>query len=145
MRLFVPSQPCSEDFGSLDARSDLRRREDPRFPLDTAGSRSTDLSHGRQLGTRGTGLPTRLCYYHCSPHGIMENFLSECMSQSGKRFGLAALSPNLPESSYWLGGLQSSASLALILGPFRRAVLTAHPPNLIQTNVAARGGPNLLV
>ncbi len=34
----------------------------PVFPLETAGSRYTDLSDGWRLGTRSTGLPTWLCY-----------------------------------------------------------------------------------
>ncbi|MCP3663297.1 MAG: hypothetical protein GY696_12520, partial [Gammaproteobacteria bacterium] len=37
-----------------DPLNDLRRREDPLFPLETAGFRSTDLSDGRRPGTRGT-------------------------------------------------------------------------------------------
>ncbi|MCP3667549.1 MAG: hypothetical protein GY696_34495 [Gammaproteobacteria bacterium] len=67
------------------------------------------------------------------------------MIQSSHRFGLAASSPNLSESSLarWAAVLGFAA---LTLGPFGLAAraLTAHPTNWIQTNLATRRGPNLL-
>ncbi len=58
------------------------------------------------------------------------------MIQSSHRFGLPRRKICL--NSVWLGGLRSSASLALTLGPKELAALavTALPPNWIQTNLA---------
>ncbi len=58
------------------------------------------------------------------------------MIQSSHRFGLAASSPNSSESSL-AGWAAVLGFTALTLGPF--GLLTAHPPNWIQTNLATRG------
>ncbi len=62
------------------------------------------------------------------------------MLQSSPRFGLAASSPNLFESSL-AGWAPVLGFAAFTLGPFGLATraLGAHPPNLIQTNLAPRG------
>ncbi len=66
------------------------------------------------------------------------------MIQSRHRFGLAASSPNLSESSLarWaaVSGFASAQPSFWLAMP----ALAAHPPNWIQTNFATRGGPNLL-
>ncbi len=68
-RLCGCSGPASRAAGNLDPGRPQLPSEDektPVFPLETAGSRSTDLSSGGQLGKEVPGLPTLLCYHHCS-------------------------------------------------------------------------------
>ncbi|MCP3661012.1 MAG: hypothetical protein GY696_00720, partial [Gammaproteobacteria bacterium] len=62
------------------------------------------------------------------------------MIQSSHRFGLAASSPNLSESSL-AGWAPVLGFAALTLRPFEHdtRALKAHPPNWIQTNLAPRG------
>ncbi len=64
------------------------------------------------------------------------------MIQSSHRFGLAASSPNLSESSL-AGWAPVLGFAALTLGPFRQA-LRAHPANWIQTNLDPRGETKLV-
>ncbi len=70
--------------------------------------------------------------------GVGETF-KLAMIQSSHRFGLAASSPNLSESSL-AGWAPVLGFAALTLGPFGLATqaLRAHPPNWIQPNLAPR-------
>ncbi len=122
VRLFGPSQPCSGEFGFLDALNCPPRREIPPFPPGNAGSRSTDLPNGRRLGKEVPGLPTRLCYHRHSPHVVAERGYGR---SSGKLNQLRERKMNLREAK---------AEREAAQGPLQEAIdvgieLMEHPKN----------------